>query len=94
MVNLAEKWLLEYFSDNIPRRSGELEDDFAGEPSLYDQITSPLGRWFSTPFFPALARLVDKGLIVYKKDDNNHIWYASPGYLPKDLRLNKAKGIV
>ncbi len=82
MVALAEKWLLEYFSDGVPRRPGELEDDFAGEPSTLEMLEQLQGRWRNTPFFPALARLVDKGSIAHEQAENGDVWYAIPGALP------------
>lgn len=79
MVKLATKWLLEYFSDGIARRPGDLEDDFAGSWSL------ALGPWKSTPFFPALAQLVHDGKIVFGTDKTADVWYAIPGKLPKKV---------
>lgn len=76
MVALATNWLREYFSDKIARRPGDLEDDFAGKWS-FDQ-----GPWRNTPFYPALAVLVDAGEIVYEVADDGDVWYAVPGALP------------
>lgn len=87
MVMLAEKWLLEYFGDRVPRRPGELEDDFAGEPGIGEMLMQIQGRWRNTPFFPALARLIDKGSIVYEQADDGDVWYAIPGALPSQTRV-------
>ena len=84
MVALAEKWLLEYFDDGVPRRPGELEDDFAGEPGIGEMLMKLQGRWRDTPFFPALSRLIDKGSIVYEQADDGDVWYALPGSLPSE----------
>lgn len=75
MVSLAEKWLLEYFSDGVPRRPGDLEDDFAGEPSIAEMLTKLQGRWRDTPFFPALGRLVSDKKVVYETDKDGVVWY-------------------
>jgi hypothetical protein len=69
MVRLARKWLLEYFSDGISRQPGDLEDDFAGQWSM------SLQPWRHTPFFPALALLVDEGCIVFENKDDGY-WYS------------------
>jgi hypothetical protein len=84
MVELATKWLYEYFSDGLPRKPGDLEDDFAGQWSI------GLEAWHTTPFFPALANLVADGRIIYGRDDKSppdsleygDVWYALPGKLP------------
>lgn len=76
MVALAKKWLLEYFSDGVARRPGEMEDDFAGQWSM------TLGPWRHTPFFPALALLIDEGEMTFERDDAGYLWYAIPGHLP------------
>lgn len=76
MVNLAKKWLLEYFSDGVARRPGDMEDDLAGQCSL------TLLPWRHTPFFPALALLIDEGAMTYERDDAGIVWYAIPGNLP------------
>lgn len=86
MVSLAEKWLLEYFSDGVPHGPGELEDDFAGEPTLVEMMVELQGRWRNTPFYPALARLVDSGKIVYEQDADGDVCYAIPGALPSQRR--------
>ncbi len=75
MVDLCEKWLLEYFSDRQPRKPGDLEDDFCGEPSVMEMFIDLQGRWRATPFYPALALLIDKGLIVYWQDEDDTVWY-------------------
>ena len=82
MVSLAERWLLEYFEEFGPRRPGEMEDDFAGEPSLPEVLCNSGCRWRSTPFFPALARLIDKGFLVFERDVEGDVWYGVPGSLP------------
>lgn len=76
MVTLAEKWLLEYFAAAGPRQPGELEDDFCGEPPLLEMLMNTQGRWRSSPFYPALARLVDKGKLRWWKDGDGIIWYS------------------
>lgn len=76
MVALATKWLAEYFADGVARRPGDLEDDFAGRWSV------SLGPWTKTPFYPALALLVDRGEVVYERDKEQNVWYAIPGCLP------------
>lgn len=76
MVNLAKKWLLEYFGDGIARRPGDMEDDFTGQWSM------ALGPWRHTPFFPALALLIDEGAMTFEQDDAGDFWYAIPGHLP------------
>lgn len=82
MVSLAEKWLFEYFEDGVSRRPGDLEDDFSGEPSTHEMLMKLHGRWRDTPFFPALARLIDKGKIVWEQASDGIVWYAIPGALP------------
>jgi hypothetical protein len=84
MVELAVKWLEEYFSDGVPRRPGDLEDDFCGQWSIN------LNPWMQTPFYPALAVLAHEGKIIYGLDDKSppeslqygDFWYAIPGKLP------------
>lgn len=78
MVTLAEKWLLEYFAAFGPRRPGDLEDDFCGEPGIYEVMTNMQGRWRDSPFYPALGRLIDKGLLRWWQDVENDVWYAPP----------------
>jgi hypothetical protein len=63
MVSLAEKWLHEYFAAFGPKRPGDLEDDFCGEPGMLEMTYIPQGRWRDSPFYPALARLIDKGVV-------------------------------
>lgn len=82
MVALATKWLREYFSDRMARRPGDLEDDLAGQWSL------DLAPWRSTPFYPALAVLVDAGEIVFETDDTGDVWYAVPGSLPSQANTD------
>lgn len=79
MVALATKWLREYFSDSQARRPGDLEDDFAGQWSINQ------GPWRATPFYPALALLIDGGEIVFECDEEGTVWYAVPGALPSAL---------
>lgn len=76
MVSLAKKWLLEYFGDGVARKPGEIEDDLAGQWSL------TLVPWRHTPFFPAMALLIDEGAMTYERDGDGAVWYALPGHLP------------
>ncbi len=69
MVELAMKELLELFSDGISFNPGELEDLFTGKFSLDCEF------WRSTPFYPALFRLIDDGKIECYKDDEEIVWY-------------------
>ena len=83
MVTLAEKWLLEYLVKFGSQRPGDMEDDFCGEPGLGEMLRNSQGRWRSSPFYPALARLVDKGGVVWAKDAKGDIWYtAAPTAAP------------
>jgi hypothetical protein len=79
MVSLATKWLREYFSDKQARRPGDLEDDFAGQWSFNQRA------WRATPFYPALALLVDHGEVVFEVDSEGIVWYAMQGALPSAL---------
>ena len=83
MVNLAKKWLLEYFGDGVARMPSEMEDDLAGQWSMN------FVPWRNTPFFPALALLIDEGLMAYEKDDEDNFWYAIPGCLPSQTNVKK-----
>lgn len=76
MVALAMLELREYFADNKPRRPGDLEDDFTGQWSFSGE------HWRDTPFFPALAVLVNAGEIVFETDNEGIVWYSTPGFLP------------
>ena len=80
LVALATKWLAEYFSDGKPRRPGDLEDDFTGRWSINQ------GPWRATPFYPALARLVHDGKVLFGQTPDDDCWYAIPGKLPKGCR--------
>jgi hypothetical protein len=82
MVTLAEKWLHEYFAAFGPKRPGDLEDDFCGEPGMLEMMDSLQGRWRNSPFYPALARLIDKGVVRWWQADDGDIWYALTGPLP------------
>lgn len=86
MVELATKWLREYFSDGDARRPGDLEDDFTGQWSVFQ------GPWRNCPFYPALAILVDAGEIVFEKDDEDCVWYAIPGHLPSQANIKMSDG--
>ena len=79
MVNLATKWLEEYFSDGKARTPGDLEDDFTGRWSLLQE------PWRDTPFYPALAVLVKGGKVVYGTDADGSYWYAKKGHLPSEV---------
>ncbi len=76
MVDFAEKCLLWYFKIFGKKRPGDLEDDFCGEPETAEFLLNPQGRWRSSPFYPALGRLVDKGLVTYCLDDDMDFWYS------------------
>lgn len=75
LVTLTEKWLIYYFGAFGAKRMGELEDDLCGEPGVAEIMENPLGRWRSSPFYPALARLVDKNIVHFRKDAEDDIWY-------------------
>jgi hypothetical protein len=78
LVSLAEKWLLEYFSDGIERSPTILEEDFTGQDSVGSLLhVQYYGKmpWYGTPFFPALARLVDRGEIIHRLDEDGNNWY-------------------
>lgn len=77
MVNLAEKWLLEYFTTFGDRRPGDLEDDFCGGRCTF--VLALIGQpsaWSNTPFFPALGRLVDKGFVRCYTAEDGDIFYS------------------
>lgn len=76
MVAFAEECLLKYFERFGPKHPGDLEDDFCGEPGLYECMTNLQGRWRSSPFYPALGRLVDKQQVQYRQDETGDIWYS------------------
>lgn len=76
MVALAEKWLLEYLTAFGPKMPGDMEDDLCGEVGLGEMLANPQGRWRKTPFYPALARLVEKGAVR---------WYSEAGYIRYSL---------
>jgi hypothetical protein len=76
MVTFAEKCLLEYFAQFGPKRPGDLEDDFCGEPGMFEMMSNFQGRWRSSPFYPALGRLVDKQQVQYRQDETGGIWYS------------------
>ena len=77
MVTLAEKWLLEYLVEFGPKRPGDMEDDFCGEPGLGEMLRGIQGRWRASPFYPALARLVDKGQVGWARNAEGVVWYAA-----------------
>ena len=77
MVALAENWLIEYFTTLGARRPGDMEDDFCGTPTMGEMMVNAQGRWRQSPFYPALARLVDKGAVRFWKDDDDDFWYAA-----------------
>lgn len=81
MVELATKWLREYFSDGVARRPGDLEDNFTGQWSI------TLEFWCASPFYLALTLLVKAGEIVFETDDKGCVWYALPGHLPSSANV-------
>ena len=82
LVALCEKWLLEYLVAFGSKRPGDLEDDFCGEPGMFEMMSSLQGRWRASPFYPALGRLIDKGKVRWWLDDESTVWYAPTGPLP------------
>lgn len=70
MVLLAMEELRTHFVNSGEQRPGDLEDALAG--GMKDL---GLGAWRSTPYFPALARMVDAGTVSYREDENGVIWY-------------------
>jgi hypothetical protein len=82
IVTLAEKWLHEYFTAFGPKRPGDLEDDFCGQPSIFEMMSDLQGRWRESPFYPALGRLIDKGLVRWRRAENGEVWYALTGPMP------------
>lgn len=90
MVTLAEKWLFEYLCAFGPKRPGDMEDDFCGEPGILEMMSNLQGRWRSSPFFPALARLVDKGLVHYSADVDGIFWYSPKDYHNGEKALEAA----
>lgn len=85
MVELAKKWLLEYFADGSAKRPGDLEDDFCGEPGIGEMLVSMQGRWRESPFYPALGHLVNDGKIVFEVANDGDVFYALPGRLPSEV---------
>ena len=77
MVALAEKWLVEYLTFFGTQRPGDMEDNFCGEPSMGELMSNPQGRWRQSPFYPALARLVDRGEVRYWSDAVGDVQYAA-----------------
>lgn len=81
MVTLAKKWLLDYFSDGVARRSHDMERDLVGRMSFY------LERLGATAFIPAIALLIDEGALVYGREGRGYFWYALPGNLPDGVKV-------
>ena len=75
MVELAAKCLLSYFETFGSRNPGDLEDDFCGEPETFEIMSNLQGRWRKSPFYPALAHLVDRGMVQYWRDSSGYVWY-------------------
>lgn len=76
MVSFAEECLSKYFKQFGAKRPGDLEDDFCGEPGIFEMMSNIQGRWRSSPFYPALGRLVDKQLLQYHQDEAGDVWYS------------------
>ena len=82
LITLAEKWLLEYLMSFGPKRPGDMEDDFCGKPGILEMMSNMQGRWRASPFYQALARLIDKGKVCWWKDEDDTVWYKPTGPLP------------
>jgi len=52
-----------------------MEDDFCGQPGMFEMMSNIQGRWRKSPFYPALAHLVDTGMVHYWQDNEKDIWY-------------------
>lgn len=75
IVDAAEVDLLDYLATHGEQRPGELEDRFCGRPTSSEILRDMLGRWRGSPYYPALARLVDRGVVSYRRDETGDIWY-------------------
>lgn len=80
MIALAKKELVKLFSTGKVFRPGNLEDLFAGRWSL------DLGYWRATPHFPALAQLVNEGIVDFGIMPDGDVVYAKTGKLPKKAK--------
>ena len=75
VIKAAEDDLLLYFTEHGRQCMGAIEDRFCGEPSSLEILTDTLGRWYGSPYFPALGRLVDRGEVMWVRDGAGNVWY-------------------
>lgn len=75
LIDMAERWLVEYLIEFGEKKPGELEDELVAEPSSYDLVTNPQANWRKSPFYPALGRLFSKGVVSYKINDEDDVIY-------------------
>lgn len=75
MVAFAANCLAKYFEIFGAKRPGDLEDDFCGQPGMFEMMSNIQGRWRESPFYPALGHLVDMGIVYYWKDEHGDFWY-------------------
>lgn len=65
---------------NGPLRTGDLEDILCGEQNLFRVLLGNeelLDAWRNSPFFPALALLVDAGEVAWRRDpETEYVWYS------------------
>jgi hypothetical protein len=74
-IEAAELDVLGYLLTHGEQRPGDLEDHFCGEPTDIEVMCDMLGRWFRSPYFPALGRLVDRGEVTWRCDESGDVWY-------------------
>lgn len=83
MINLAEQMIVQLISESGPKRPGDLEDCLCGGQNLASWL-SPLENWRNSPFYPALARLVDSDKVKYWIDNDGIVWYGLTEKPPYD----------
>lgn len=62
-----------------PHRPGDLEDALCGEQKLLRVafgLSDILEAWRDSPFFPALAHLINDGEVSYKVEKDGEVWYS------------------
>jgi len=80
LIEPAKQFLISYFSDGEKKQPSDLDEDIIGglDFSLYGP------HWNKTPFFKALAELVEEKTILFEEIDNEYYYWLNPDYSIKD----------
>ena len=74
LVSPAKEFLKIYFSDGKERMPSDFDEDIMGGMDISFMFGNP--KWNDTPFFLALAELVEEGVVKFKKlEDGRYVYW-------------------